>query len=161
MSASLQRSADSLAREHTEDAIAVVAAIMGSPACEPKDRLRAADMLLERGHGRPLSTTISIPASRKQRELLAKMSDEELIEQIQGAALPRLAQLTGVEGRAEPIIDGDYTAQEVVRDPGPIEPPGATVASQAEFDSLFGPGPGPSDADASPTVDDLRAQLLR
>ena len=97
----MQRSADSIAREHTEEAVAVVAAIMNSPECEPKDRLRAADMLLERGHGRPVSTTISIPASKKQRELLAKMSDDELIEQIQGAALPRLAP---------PIIDGEFTA---------------------------------------------------
>lgn len=92
MNARVYRSVDSIAREYTEDAMHIVASIMVAPDCEPQDRLRAANMILDRGHGKPLAATITLPASKAQRARLAAMSDEDLIAEIQGTALPRLAR---------------------------------------------------------------------
>jgi hypothetical protein len=87
------RNADDLARGHTEDAISTLAEVMNDPFAENKDRVKAADSLLDRGHGKPSQAIIAIPASKRQQALLAAMSNEELMLAIQGAALPRLAPI--------------------------------------------------------------------
>lgn len=92
MAGRLIRSADALAREHTEEAIDTLANIMGDWAAEDRDRAAAANALLDRGHGKPLTAVISVPASKQLQAQLAAMSDDDLIQRIQGAELPRLAQ---------------------------------------------------------------------
>lgn len=86
----LFRSLDNLAREHTERAVETITQIMDDPFAENRDRLKAAEQILDRGHGKPLTATIALPASRQQAAMLAAMSDEELLSRIQSAELPRL-----------------------------------------------------------------------
>lgn len=86
----LFRRLDSLARDHTERAVETIAEIMNDPFAENKDRLKAADSILDRGHGKPLAATIALPGNRAQLAALAAMSDEELMREIQGTELPRL-----------------------------------------------------------------------
>jgi HEAT repeat protein len=90
VSSRLFRAADSLAREHTERAIDTLADVMTDPLSDNKERIAAANSLLDRGHGKPLQATIALPANRQQAAALAKMSDEDLIIAVQGAQLPRL-----------------------------------------------------------------------
>jgi hypothetical protein len=94
----LFRNLDSLAREHTERAVEVIAEVMNDPFAEDRDKIKAAEQLLDRGHGKPLTATIALPASRQQAALLAAMSDSDLMAAIQGAALPRLIE------QAEPAV---------------------------------------------------------
>jgi len=86
----LFRSADALAREHTERAVEVIAEVMNDPFAEDRDKVKAAEAMLDRGHGKPLTATIQVPANRAQAALLAAMSDSELLEAIAQAQLPRL-----------------------------------------------------------------------
>ena len=86
------RSLDNLAREHTERAVKTIADIMDDPLSEDRDRLNAAAQLLDRGHGKPLTATIALPMNRQQAAMLAAMSDDDLMQHIQGAQLPRLNQ---------------------------------------------------------------------
>jgi len=86
----LFRSIDNLAREHTERAVRTITEIMDNPFSEDRDRLKAAEQILDRGHGKPLTATIQVPANRAQAALLAAMSDEELLNAISQAQLPRL-----------------------------------------------------------------------
>lgn len=82
--------ASKLAREFDTEALKVIKSIMDDPLAEPKDRLKAAEALLDRGHGKAAQAIIAVPASRKLATALAVMSDEELYEVIQGEPLPRL-----------------------------------------------------------------------
>jgi hypothetical protein len=84
------RNADSQARDHTEEAIGVLHDIMVDPFQEAKDRLRAAESLLERGHGKAVSAVVSIPLERRQKAEMAAMTDEELMAAIRDTPLPRL-----------------------------------------------------------------------
>jgi hypothetical protein len=42
-----------IAREYTQDAIGTAVAIMRNPEARDSDRLKAAEILLDRGHGKP------------------------------------------------------------------------------------------------------------
>ena len=86
----LFRSADALAREHTERAVEVIAEVMNDPFAEDRDKVKAAEAMLDRGHGKPLTATIQVPANRAQAALLASMTDDELLNAISNAQLPRL-----------------------------------------------------------------------
>jgi glycerol-3-phosphate O-acyltransferase len=56
----------SLARAHTEAAIAVLAAVMNDAAATPASRVRAAETLLDRGWGRTVQATeITGPESKE------------------------------------------------------------------------------------------------
>ena len=85
----MTRSADSLARDHTETAINVLVEAMDDD--ETKYRIAAAREILDRGHGKPLNATISVPTSRQQAQRLAAMSDEELQAALRSTPLPQLA----------------------------------------------------------------------
>jgi cellobiose-specific phosphotransferase system component IIA len=87
------KNADSLAREHTEQAIDVLAEVMADPFAENRERINAANSLLDRGHGKPNQAIIAVPASRQQAALLAAMSDDELMAAITQARLPRLGPI--------------------------------------------------------------------
>jgi hypothetical protein len=92
MNGKLIRSADSMAREHTETAIETIANVMNDWAAEDRDRLAAANAILDRGHGKPLAAVIEIPASKALQQRLASMTDDELMARIQSTELPRLAK---------------------------------------------------------------------
>jgi hypothetical protein len=86
-----RRPVEQMARDHTATAIEVIATVMADPFAEDRDRLRAAQEMLDRGHGKPVNTTVQVPSARAAAALLASMSDEELMLVLQQAPLPRLA----------------------------------------------------------------------
>jgi hypothetical protein len=102
-SGKLFRAADSLAREHTEKAVEVLAEVMADPFAENKDRIRAAESLLDRGHGKAAQAVIQLPASREQARRLAALSDDELMQIVQNTELPRLLQ--NPIDIADPLLD--------------------------------------------------------
>lgn len=108
MKRSSQR-ADQLARSHTDTAIATLAAIMNNTLSEDKDRIKAADSLLDRGHGKPLAAVIQLPPSKIQLQLLAAAEDDELLEIMRARPLPRLGH--------DEAIEGEFTASTVESTP--------------------------------------------
>ena len=86
----MSRDASALARNHTEKAIETVADVLNDPFAENKDRLKAAELMLDRGHGKAAQAVIQVPANRRQAEALARLSDDELMNIIQSRPLPRL-----------------------------------------------------------------------
>jgi hypothetical protein len=81
---------DELARGHAPRAIELLADEMeNSP--EARDRIRAAESLLDRGYGKPAQAIIQVPANRRQAALLAAMSDDDLVAVIEQKQLPSLA----------------------------------------------------------------------
>ena len=72
------------AREYADDAIAVAADVMSNPTEETRDRLRAAEMILDRAYGKAAQAVIAIPANRAARQLAAQYSDEQLDNIIEG-----------------------------------------------------------------------------
>jgi len=73
-----RKSIDAHAREHGERAIEVLADIMDNTAEETKDRIRAAEAILDRGHGKASQAIIAIPAQQRQRQAAALYTDAEL-----------------------------------------------------------------------------------
>lgn len=85
----MSKGVDELARGHGPRAVEVLADIMET-AAEPRDVIRAAEAILDRGYGKPSQAIIAIPANRRQAALLAGMSDEQLVAVIEAKQLPRL-----------------------------------------------------------------------
>lgn len=125
------RTADSLAREHTEVAIRTIAEIMDDPFAENKDRLRAAETMLDRGHGKAISATIQIPMNRQQAAMLAGMSDEELMMTVKSEELPRLEAPKSARVRRAEILDAHFENVAPIRPPDPFR---ASAATAEEFD---------------------------
>jgi hypothetical protein len=103
----MTRSADSLARDHTEAAINVLAEALND--VDTKYQIAAAKELLDRGHGKPLNATISVPVNRQQAQRLAAMTDEELQDAIRATPLPQLT--------APVMAKEDYDAAVIETDP--------------------------------------------
>lgn len=99
-------SADALAREYTERAIETVAEIMTDGFAEDKDRLKAADIMLDRGHGKPSQAIIAVPSEEALKRQLAAMSDDDLMQVINDARLPRLTAERTIEGTAVEVDPG-------------------------------------------------------
>lgn len=78
-----------VAREHGPRAIELLADTMES-AVEDRDRIRAAEALLDRGYGKASQAIIAVPASRRQAQLLAGLSDDALVAIIEQKQLPRI-----------------------------------------------------------------------
>lgn len=78
-----------LARLHGPRALDILADTMES-AVEDRDRIRAAEALLDRGYGKASQAIIAVPASRRQAQLLASMSDDALVAVIENKQLPRI-----------------------------------------------------------------------
>jgi len=97
------RAVDSLARQHTERAIDTIVEVMNDPFAENKDRLKAADSILDRGHGKPLTATIALPSNTAHRAMLAAMSDEELMARITQTQLPRLGAIEAEFSEVVPV----------------------------------------------------------
>jgi hypothetical protein len=86
----MSKGIDEQARIHAPKAIETLADIMAT-AVEDKDRIRAAESLLDRGYGKPAQAIIQVPANRRQAALLAAMSDDDLVSIIEQKKLPSLA----------------------------------------------------------------------
>lgn len=117
------KSADAQAREHASEAISVLHEIMTDPNYEAKDRLRAAESLLERGHGKAVSAVISIPLDRRQKSEMAALTDDQLMEVIADEPLPRLAALAMPKtfNCGAPWCDGTHREQlELCPDEDPL-----------------------------------------
>jgi hypothetical protein len=85
----MSKGVDELAKDYGPRAIDILADTMES-AVEDRDRIRAAEAILDRGYGKPSQAIIAIPANRRQAALLAGMSDEQLVAVIEAKQLPRL-----------------------------------------------------------------------
>jgi hypothetical protein len=59
-------------------------------ATEDRDRIRAAEAILDRGYGKAAQAIIAVPASRRQAALLASLSDDQLVAVIEQKQLPRI-----------------------------------------------------------------------
>ena len=81
------RRADRLAQDYTEEAIDKLVEIMRTG--EDKYAISAASSLLDRGHGKPLVATISLPSNQEQARMLAGMTDAELDDAILVYDMPR------------------------------------------------------------------------
>jgi hypothetical protein len=79
-----------LAATHAERAVDVLVEIMDSDLVEPKDRIRAAESLLNRGHGLPTQAIIVSNPASKMRSIAAAKSDAELVAVIEAKPLPRM-----------------------------------------------------------------------
>lgn len=84
------RSPDDLARDYTDDVIETFVDVMRDPLAEHRDRLRAAENLVDRGFGKPI-TPLAVQHSGKLSHQLADMTDEELYARMRADPLPRLA----------------------------------------------------------------------
>lgn len=103
------RNVDDIARDYDEEAIEVFADIMRDPLAENRDRLRAAENLVERGHGKAV-TPIEVRPGSKLRDQLASLSEDQLYEIVNKERLPRLtapvadAEFEEVEEEIDPLL---------------------------------------------------------
>lgn len=97
----MSKTLDQLARERTDSALGVINEVMTDPFAENKDRLRAAIEMLDRGHGKPLAATISVPMAKQKQAQLSKMTDADLMAHLQSTPLPTLLSL--------PTPDAEFT----------------------------------------------------
>ena len=67
------RDVQALARQYSSEAVRTLGELMRSDAAPPGVRVRAAELLLDRGWGRPLQASVSTNLDVRQ------LSDEELI----------------------------------------------------------------------------------
>lgn len=90
---------DAVAREYADEAVRTFADVMRDPLAENRDRLRAAENLLDRGHGKPV-TPIAIQGGKRTRDQLAAMTEDELYAIVRAEPLPQLAA---------PVHDAEFT----------------------------------------------------
>jgi hypothetical protein len=91
--------ADRLARAHTSEAIGAIVNVLRSEHTKDADKLRAAELLLDRGHGKATQATITIPAKGAAAQRLAQLSTEKLLEMIEArGGMEVLHQRNAIEG---------------------------------------------------------------
>lgn len=78
LQAAVVRTADALARTHTEAAMATLVELM-TDAEKDADRIKAATEILDRGHGKPLAATIQLPVSKRVVAQLCALDRDELL----------------------------------------------------------------------------------
>lgn len=93
------RRADAIARDHVSEAMEVIRDVMIDPLSETKDRLKAAEMIIERGEGKVAQAIIAIPGTKRMAEQYAAMTDDALMDLINASPLPRLGA---------PAVDAEY-----------------------------------------------------
>ena len=103
-----------LAREYTEDALCVAAAVMHDPNEQPELRLKAAALILTRGWGdAPKNLNLSLDAARTALE----MSDADVAALVFAAGSPPPAALAAGPPSYN-VVDGELVQ------PSPAETPG-------------------------------------
>lgn len=103
--------ADSVARAHALDALKVIHDVMADPKLKAADRLRAAEMMLDRGYGKPTAAVIQVPAGRALSARLAAMSDDALLalmQKTEGEGTPQTGGPTGDPGPAAVPTAGTF-----------------------------------------------------
>jgi hypothetical protein len=95
---------DQLARRHTAKAVETLAEIMHDGFAEDRDRIRAAESILDRGHGKPLAATIQIPMNQRQAKALMGLSDGELLDIIR-EPLPQIGHTSEGDYEEVPLAD--------------------------------------------------------
>lgn len=99
-----------LARRHTASAVKTIAEIMDDPLSEDRDRLRAAETLLDRGYGKAAQAVIMVPGDKTEiRKQLAAMDDAELMQIVNESRLPRLT----VDAEFEEVAPAPEAAPEI------------------------------------------------
>ena len=116
----LQATAESLARAHTKEAIGAAVDVLRDKSAFPSDRLKAAQLILDRGHGKPTSVTVSVPAKRATAQQLVNMTEADLLAII--ASRQRNAptqdsstmQTPGVPARfhGSEVIEAEFVSEE-------------------------------------------------
>lgn len=93
-------------------------------AVEDRDRVRAAEALLDRGYGKAAQAIIAVPASRRQAALLASLSDEALVAVIEQKQLPRMGapQKMITVGSAVPAASSHGPAADAYADATELDP---------------------------------------
>jgi hypothetical protein len=137
LSKSTDHGLEEIARPHAERAIEVLAEIMDNEIHEPRDRIRAASDLLDRGYGKPSQALIVAPSGGKLRQLAAAKTDAELVAIIEGKALPRLSPaqpLTTIDPNVqlEPARRPEYESRQDLLSGDPLS---GDPASADDFDS--------------------------
>ena len=90
------RNVQELARQHTTEAVRTLGELMRSDATPPGVRVRAAELLLDRGWGRPLQASVSTNLEMRQ------LTDEQLMEIIlEGQAMRELPALEPAVGAVD------------------------------------------------------------
>lgn len=102
--------ADTLAREHTVEAIGRIVDVMRDEESKPGEVLSAAQALLDRGHGKPTQAIIAIPVAPRAQDQLAQMSDAELLMAIGAARIARQRALPALEMQPLTIEDDPLCA---------------------------------------------------
>lgn len=104
----LPATADSLARLHTAEAIGTIVDTMRN-APKASERLKAAEMLIDRGHGRAVQAVISVPARQAVALKLASLGDAELLQiaKAGGGSTPEKGSPHAVGSAAGTILPPD------------------------------------------------------
>lgn len=107
--------ATDLARAHTAEAIGTLVTVMRDPAAKPSERVSAAQTLLDRGHGRAVQATISVPARVAASRMLADLTDDALLliaarRQGGGGYPPNEGPRAGVSAGATPPYSREHSA---------------------------------------------------
>lgn len=108
----LQASAESLARLHTKEAIGAAVEVLRDRSAFPSDRLKAAALILDRGHGKPTSVTVQIPAKKAAAAQLVGMSDADLMAII--ASRQRNPQTEDAQSAQTPNLPARWHGADVV-----------------------------------------------
>jgi hypothetical protein len=108
--------ATDLARAHTAEAIGTLVTVMRDPAAKPSERVSAAQTLLDRGHGRAVQATISVPARVAASRMLADLTDDALLliaarRQGGGGYPPNEGPKPGVSAGATPPYSHEPSAE--------------------------------------------------
>ena len=90
------RDVQALARQYSSEAVRTLGELMRSDAAPPGVRVRAAELLLDRGWGRPLQASVSTNLEMRQ------LTDEQLMEIIlEGQAMRELPVLEPAVGAVD------------------------------------------------------------
>lgn len=93
-----------LARGYTERAMKILVDVMEDPFAEDKDKIKAADSVLDRGHGKPTQAVIAVPPAQAVRDAAARLTRAELERIIREAPLPQLRhESEPIEGEFEEV----------------------------------------------------------
>lgn len=135
------RTIQDIAAAHAPRAVEVLAEIMDDDVYDAKDRISAAEKLLNRGHGMPTQAVIVAPAVQaQQRSLAAAKSDDELVAIIDAKVLPRsqppqpMITINGETEPADPFVPRYRSKQ---RQPDPLAGPAAAPDEFPTIDPML------------------------
>ncbi len=94
----------SLAREYGEEAVEVLRGEMLT-ADESKDRIRAAEAILDRGYGKSAQAIIAIPGQRVRERAAALYSDADLARIIDAEFEDVTPQIAALPAIVDPLLE--------------------------------------------------------